>query len=144
MSNTLIIPLKLVDDVRESVRQLMGGAAEEMSEALVNVDHELYPEWFLEPRRQLEASWAVIDQLGWTAGEETEDVEIDLQRYGALLKEAAASHLDDIEYALKNADDNDRTRTERGDPPRKTEILQRLAAFREFAAVLDQAVPDTD
>jgi len=144
MSTTLTIPAKLIPDLRESLFSLMGDASEEIERTLTHPDRELNPEWFEKERKQLEDVFALLDLTGWPADGESREVEVDLRRFGLSLKEALESFLPLIEGELEEADANDEYRASKGKPPRKAEIIGRLAAFREFMPLVEHRMAEIE
>jgi hypothetical protein len=116
----------------------MGDACDEIGRTLFHPDRELYPEWFTTERKQLEDVFALLDLIGWPADGKSRTVDVDLRERGNTLKNAAVSYLPLIENELEEADADDEYRAEKGKPPQKKEVMQRLAAFREFIALMEQ------
>lgn len=116
----------------------MGDACEEIGRTLFHPDRELYPEWFEKERKQLEDIFALLDLIGWPADGESKAVDVDHRERGNTLKNAAVSYLPLIEHELEEADADDEYRAEKGKPPKKKEVMKRLAAFREFIALIEQ------
>lgn len=142
MSTAVMIPAKLIADVRESLFLLMRDATEEISRTLTRPDRELHPEWFEDARKQLEDVFALLDLIGWPADGESREVEVELRSHGQSLKEALASFLPLVENELEEADANDEYRVSTGKSPRKAEIIERLAAFREFVPLVEQRIKE--
>jgi hypothetical protein len=145
MSTHLTIPAGIIDDVRESLFGLLGGAAEAILHSLEQPEREYHPEWFRDDRRELEDALALLDLAGWDAARRPRATDVELIRYGSALKQAAEGYLPCLEDQEAAAEANDRRRTAEGKPPRKADIARRLVEFRSFAARVDQAgadVPD--
>jgi len=137
MSTTLTIAAGVMPDMRAGLFCLMGDATEGISQTLTRRDCEDHPEWYEEDRSKLERVFAMLDLIGWAAGE-PRDVTVELLDHGQTLKEAADSYLPALADQQHEAEVNDRWRAEQGEPPRKQEIVDRHFAFREFAAVVEE------
>jgi hypothetical protein len=142
MSTTLTIPADVIPDVREGLFSLMGDAGEGIMHALEQPEHERHPERFQAGRAQLGQVFALLDLVGWDAGGEPRDVDVELREHGQTLKEAVDGYLPLLEDQDAEADLNDRLRAERGLPPRKQEIVRRLAGLREFAALVERRLEE--
>jgi hypothetical protein len=140
MSTTLTIPADAVPVVRKALFCLMGDGAEEISQPLPRVGHELHPEWFAKGRLQLERVFALLDLIGWGEGEHQHDVDLDIGAHGETLREAADGYLPVLENRLKEAEIDDAQRTEGGEPPCKPQMISNVAALRTLAA---QATEET-
>jgi hypothetical protein len=143
MSTTLAIPANVVTDVREGLFCLMGDAAQEINGALIHPERELHPEWFKKDRRRLEDVFALLDLIGWAAGDEARAIEVDLRKHGRPLKEAVDGYLPLLADQEEEADANDARRAEHGKPPRKDEIIASARALREFAVLIAQALKES-
>ena len=143
MSTTLTIPANVVPDVRESLFCLMGDAIQEIGDALIRREGELHPEWFKGDRRCLEDLFALLDLVGWSAGGERREVEIDAREFGRPLKEAIDGCLPLLADQEGEADANDAWRAEQGRPPRRDEIIASALALRKFATLVKQAVGES-
>lgn len=144
MSTTLTIPAEIVPDVREALFSLMGDATEQIDQALIRPGRELHPEWYEEARHQLERVFALLDLVGWAAKDEPREVEVDPREHGKTLTETAERYLPFLADADREADANDQRRAAQGKPPRKKEIVERGAAFREFLALVAQRLTESD
>jgi len=142
MSRTLTIPANLIADVREALFGLMGDATEQIDQALIHPGREAHPEWYEKGRSQLERVFSLLDLVGWAAHGEPHAVDVDLREHGRTLKEAADGHLAFLADQEREADANDERRAEHGEPPRKDEIVERAAAFRELVALVAQRITE--
>jgi len=138
LSSTLKIPADVIADVREGLFCLMGDATQELDRALTQPDRELYPEWFADDRRRIESVFSMLDVIGWSAGEEPRDADVELCRYGETLTEALEGYLPLLEAQEREAEVNDRWRAEQGLRPRKREIAERLTRVGKFAALVQR------
>jgi hypothetical protein len=137
MSTSFTIAAGVMPEVRAGLFCLMGDATEAISQTLTRRDCEHHPDWYAGDRDKLEGVFAVLDLIGWDAGE-PRDVTVELLEHGQTLKAAADSYLPCLADQEREADVNDKWRAEEGEPPRKQEIVDRLLAFREFAAVVEE------
>jgi hypothetical protein len=137
MSTTLTIPADVLRDVRRGLFCLLGNAAEWIVHYGVQPRHDCHPEWFEDPRERFERAVALLDVVGWDSGCPPADVDVELGEYGKTLKEAVEDYLPVREDQVREADLTDSWRVEHGKPPRKEQVIRRLAALREFAALLD-------
>jgi hypothetical protein len=142
MSTDLMVPADVVADVRESLFCLLGGAAEAIVYSLEQPERECHPEWFRADRRELEDVLALLDLAGWDAACESRAMDLDLARHGATLKQAVDGYLPVLEDQEAEADRNDELRAAAGKPPRRSEIVERVARFRKFAAVVGERLAD--
>jgi hypothetical protein len=142
MSTTLTIPAEVIADVREALFCLLGDATQGIDQALIHPDRDLHPERFADHRKQLGCVFALLDLVGWAAGEDSRDVEIDVRDHGSTLKEALVEYLPLLEDQEAEADANDRSRAEQGKPPRKEEIIRSLVACRDFTALVDRRLKE--
>jgi hypothetical protein len=142
MSTDLMVPADVVVDVRESLFCLLGGAAEAIVHSLEQPEREYHPEWFHADRRELEDALALLDLAGWDAARESQAMGLELARYGATLKQAIDGYLPVLEDQEAEAHLNDELRTAERKLPRKSEIAERVARLRKFAAQVDQRLAD--
>jgi hypothetical protein len=142
LSTTLTIPAEVVQDVREGLFGLLGDAAEGIMHSLEQRDRDHHVESFKADRRQLGQVFALLDLVGWTTDSEPRAVAVDLGEHGQTLKEAVDGWLPLLEDQEAEVDVNDKRRAEEGKPPRKQEILGRLAACRVFAALLERRLKE--
>jgi hypothetical protein len=142
MSTTLTIPGNVITDVRIALFCLMGDATQGIDQALVHPDCENHPEWFQKDRDLLGRVFATLDRVGWAAGDDSRDVDIDVPAHGQTLKEALYGYLPLLEDQEAEVDVNDKRRAEEGKPPRKEGLIGRLAACRAFAALVERRVKD--
>jgi hypothetical protein len=142
MSTNLTIPADVIGDVRESLLCLLGGAAEAIVHSLEQPEREYHPEWFRADRRELEDALTLLDLIGWHAAGESRAMEVDLARYGSALRQAIDGYLPVLEDQEAEADVNDRRRAAEQEPPRKGEVVERLAGFRALAALIEQRLAD--
>jgi hypothetical protein len=142
MSTNLTVPADVIGDVRESLFGLLGGAAEAIVQSLEQPDREYHPESFRADRRELEDALALLDLTGWDAASESRAIDVELARHGSTLKQAVDGYLPVLDDEEADADVNDQRRAVEGKPPRKSQIVERVAGFREFAALLEQRLAD--
>jgi hypothetical protein len=142
MSTTLTIPADVVADLRVALFCLMGDATQGIDQALVHPDRERHPEWSADHRRQLGRVFATLDLVGWSAGDDRRDVEIDVCDHGQTLKEALEEYLPLLEDQEAEADANDKTRAEQGKPPRTGEIIRSLVACRDLTTLIERRVKE--
>jgi hypothetical protein len=136
LSNTLTIPAEVIPDVREGLFCVLGGAAESTLHTLEQPDREYHPEWFREDREQLKEVLALLDLVGWNAGCETGQMDVDVAAHSHTLKAAVDAYLPILENQEKEADVDDERRAQEGRPPRKREIVRRVVALRDLATRL--------
>jgi hypothetical protein len=137
MSTTLLIPASVMRDIREAVFSAMHDASQNVGEPVTLRDHEQHPEWFVEGRKELEHIWAILDIIGWR-----EPDELDRDKYGQIILNAAANHAELYPTWEEEADASDASRSEHGEPPRKEEIFRRGADLRAFIAGLEESLPE--
>ena len=134
----LTIPADAVPVLRKALFCLMGDGAEAISEPLPRVGHELHPEWFAKGRLQLERVFVLLDLIGWADGEQRRDVEVDADRHGVTIREAADGYRPVLEDRLKEADIDDAQHAQEGEPPCKQQMINNVAALRALAAQADE------
>src|SRR6478672_8680489 len=122
MSINVTIPADVIDDVRESLFCLLGGAAEAIVHSLEQPERERHPEWFRAERTEVEDALALLDLAGWDASIAPRAIEVELPRYGPALKQALVGYLAVLEDQEAEADLNDERRAAERKPPRKREI----------------------
>lgn len=142
MSTTLRIPASVMWDIREAVFSAMHDASQNVGEPVTLREHEQHPEWFVQGRGELEQLWAILDIIGWRETDQEQDVELDRDKYGQTILDAAANHAELYPTWEKEADVTDEGRAEQGKPPKKEETLRRGADLRGFIAQLEKDLPD--
>jgi hypothetical protein len=142
MRTTLTIPAEVVQDVREGLFGLLGDAAEGIMHSLEQPDRDCHVESFKADREQLGKVLALLDLVGWNTGSKPQSADVDLGEDGQTLKAAVDGWLPLLEDQEAEVDVNDKRRAEEGKPPRKQEILGRLAACRAFAALLERRLKE--
>jgi hypothetical protein len=129
-------------DIREAVFSAMHDATQSVGEPVTLRDHEQHPEWFVQGREELEKLWQILDIISWRETDQEHDVELDRDKYGQIILDAAANHAELYPTWEEEADITDASRAKHDEPPRKEEIFRRGADLREFAADLEQQLPD--
>jgi hypothetical protein len=142
MSTTLTIPAGLVPDVREGLFSLVGDAAGGLMYAVEQPENERHPEWFKAPLERLDRACALLNLLGSDAGCPSIDTDVELDEYGQTLDEAIAGYLPVREEQAMEADLTDNWLAQHGRPPKKPQVLRRLAALRDFATLLERRLAE--
>jgi hypothetical protein len=136
MSTVLSIRAIVLADLREALLCLMGDATEAISQVLERPGREHHPEWFHAARMQLDQVFALLDVIGWEAVGGPRDVKLDSGEHVAALREAVDCYLPLLEGQAREAEVDDKRRTQEGRLPRKEEVLGRLVQLRELAALI--------
>lgn len=142
--SVLRVPASVLLDVREALLSLLHDALEEIGEPLTRPEREHHPEWFVKGREDAEGAWLLLDHIGWPAEDEETDAELDLsEEHTRMILLACTSHAQLYETWEEEADASDAARRERGEAPRKAEILRRGQALREFVSGLEKQLAAT-
>ncbi|HEX4837144.1 MAG TPA: hypothetical protein VFV03_01260 [Solirubrobacteraceae bacterium] len=120
--------------LRSGLITVLAIAAQGISANAAFPDREQHPDWYSDPRRNLEAACAVLDVIGWADTEQGTDIEIDLHEHHGALEEALESVLRTAESDLNEADTVDAERIAEGQAPQKQATVERVQALREYAA----------
>jgi hypothetical protein len=131
----LTIPSVVLPDVREGLLCLLGDATESIMHTLEQPEREYHPEWFHDDRRLLTHVLALLDLVGWDAGREPSDVQLDLAEHGPTLKDALEGYLPLLQ---ERTDQQDRRRAEEGMQPAKDDTAKRLAVAGELIATIER------
>lgn len=142
LSTTLTIPAHVIADVREGLFGLLGDAAEGIMHSLEQPDRDYHVESFAADRALLGHVFALLDLIRWSTDSQPRAVDVDLGEHGPTLKEAVDGWLPLLEDQEAEADVNDRRRAQEGKPPRMEEIIRRLVACRDFAAVVERGLKE--
>jgi hypothetical protein len=128
----LVVPVLVLDDVREGLLCVLGDAAEEIVEALTQPKYERCPEWFSGSRVLLGKAWACLDEIRWVAGKYPRPVKVSVSEHGEVLARGIAAFLPCLNDRLKEAPVNDHARIARGLPPEFESLSERILALEKL------------
>lgn len=131
-----VVPVLILDDVREGLLLVMGEAAEEISENLTQPEYEHHPEWFSGSRVLLGEAWACLDEIGWVGGKYPRDVTINVSKRGEVMARGIAAFLPCLDDFLSEAPMNDHDRIARGLPPEFESLSERIPALEKLQELL--------
>ncbi|HEX4483686.1 MAG TPA: hypothetical protein VH081_07855 [Solirubrobacteraceae bacterium] len=126
MSETTTISKTSLPRVRESLYTLVANICETADQAAGDRHRETDPSPYIEIRSRLAAAWFLLDDIGWTALDNSAAVRVDVARHGEALLAAVETMLPMMTVWLRELADHDP-----GKPERVEEylILQRLGAL---------------
>ncbi|MGH2864538.1 MAG: hypothetical protein ACRDJX_04735 [Solirubrobacteraceae bacterium] len=134
MTELITIPANALADVRDGLFGLMDGAGGDVVAAGDVRGRVAHPEWYAEPRQQLERTWSLLDHIGWAGP--AEEKTVDFGVHGWALRQAVERFLPIIEQALGEAELTDKGLRAEGHPPIKAQTSARVEALRAFAETL--------
>jgi hypothetical protein len=125
MSTTITIPAELVEYLRTCLHSELGGAADEISDTVMQPMRERYPEWYDDGLARLDRTRVLLDAIGWADPSDPVPVEIDLSAHSAAL-------IAGLEGAVVIAESDS---TEAPDEQGRTDAAMRMYALRDLQAV---------
>jgi hypothetical protein len=125
MDTILVVPAQLVGELREGVCGELRRSCEALCGVIQTPGNLEHPEWYRECRADFDAKWALLDAIGWEAGE----VSIELGEHGVLVLAAFRGQLGDAEHALEDVREGRET-----DPAKSRAMLGRAERLRWFIA----------
>ncbi len=125
MSQMTAISERLLPRVREGLYTWVANICETADQAAGDRHRETDPSAYIEIRSRLEAAWLLLDDIGWTALDNSAAVRVDVARHGEALLAAVETMLPMMTVWLRELADDDP-----GKPERVEEYLttQRLGA----------------
>lgn len=132
MSETVEVPPALNMILREALIEAIGDVAEAMTDQLMLRDRVRHPDRFDAPFERLARVRALLADLGWGGADPDQAVCIDLTEHGRELSDALDKALTFTEDQLNEAEDVDRERRERGEPPVREQKERRAHELMEL------------
>lgn len=115
-AESAVVPVLILDDVREGLLCVLGEAAEEIVEVLTQPYYEQHPEWFSGSRVLLGEAWACLDEIGWVGGKYPRPAKVSVSEHGEIMARGIAAFLPCLDDFLREAPVNDHDRIARGLP----------------------------
>ncbi len=104
---TVLIPLELVDPVRDGLRSQLAVAGQHLTSADERIDARAHPERYQDALRYMDALRALLEQIGWSGS--PHDPRVDLWIHGWALIEALEDQVDTHAEMLRDiAQDSER------------------------------------
>jgi DNA-binding NarL/FixJ family response regulator len=128
-----VIPAELVDDVRRGAWRHLHSVAEAVVEAGSVPGLHTTLKQRRDHRASAEATWALLDCLGWSDDDPPLDLDLDVLRHGEALRAALGRARDEVECWLQES-----SQDSRGAAPRHSIVAARVQALRAFAVSLDR------
>jgi hypothetical protein len=141
MSTTVEVPAALNVILREALIEGIGDVAEALTDCIGLRDRVRRPDRFDAPFDRLERIRELLADLGWEDPDPDEALWIDLDVHGRELSDALDKALRFTDAAVREADDVDRERRERGEPPVREQKEHRAQKLRELRAGVPKAAP---
>jgi hypothetical protein len=138
MSEIVEVPPALNMILREALIEGIGDVAEALTDQLMRRDRVRHPERFDAPFDRLARIRALLADLGWGDADPDQAVSIDLTEHGHELSDALDKALTFTDYELNEADDVDRERHERGEPPVREQKEHRAHELRELRGSVER------
>lgn len=129
----LLLPTWIQAPLRSGLITVLATAAQRIAANAAFPEREQHPEWYSDPRKNLEAACTLLDVIGWADSEQGTDIEIDLHEHHWALEEALESLLRTAESDLQEADAVDAERAKDGQEPQKQATVERVHALRDYA-----------
>jgi hypothetical protein len=85
IASTVIVPARVIPRVREGLYSRAAEVSELIDRASMQGDREEDPSVFVEARRRLDATWRLLDAIGWRNTDDEGDVEVDVAHARMLL-----------------------------------------------------------
>jgi hypothetical protein len=143
-AESAVVPVLILDDVREGLLLMLGEAAEEIVENLTQPEYEHHPEWFSGNRVLLGEAWACLDEIGWVGGKYPRPVTVSVSEHGKVMARGIAAFLPCLDDFLREAPVNDHDRIARGLPPEFESLSERIPALEKLQEVLAPEDNDDD
>jgi hypothetical protein len=133
MSAIVEVPAALNVILREALIDGIGDVAEDLNDHIIPLrDRVRRPDRFDGPFDRLERIRTLLADLGWGDSDPADAVRIDLNEHGRALSDALDRALAVADDDLEEADDVDRERRERGEPPVRTQKERRARELRKL------------
>jgi hypothetical protein len=140
MSNMLVVPAGMLGELRCGLHNVLGQAAEDVSEVTVRQARERHPEWHDEPLQHLDRARALLDLIGWAESGPPAAVRVDLGKHRWALLGALEIALLAGSDEVQEAEKVDAERAQRGQAPKRDATLVRVLAVREFILTVEDQV----
>ncbi len=141
---SVLVPVLILNDVREGLLCVLGEAAEEIVENLTQPEYEHHPEWFSGSRVLLGEAWACLDEIGWVGGKYPRPVKVSVSEHGEVIDRGIAAFLPCLDDFLREAPVNDHDRIARGLAPEFKSLSERIPALEKLQDVLSPEGNDDD
>lgn len=136
------VPAELVDLLRDGLRSQIAAGAQRIASVDGQLGAREHPERYLDPLRRMDASRALMEEIGWSTP--ATDLDVDVRVHGQALSEALA---EEIALHADMLDDGDPEEEEREGTTRNANALQALAftvLLKTQAHILRTASPPSD
>jgi hypothetical protein len=108
MMSTVVIPVEVVDLLRDGLRGQIASAAQRITSAAGQLDAREHPEREQDPLRCIHALRTLMDEIGWSTP--PSDLQVDLQTHAWALLEALQDQVSVHSNMLRESDQDDERR----------------------------------
>lgn len=133
---------EMLRELRNGLHTFLGNVAQEISQITDCEGRERHPEWYSEPREIYLRTCALLDLIGWGAPKHPAALHLDLSKHRQAVIEALDVRLGVAADDLKEAEEVDTERAERGESPKQEQTTQRVRTLRECAAAVNDLAED--